>query len=66
MVRKSWLNEYHKDSVMEMRENYIWWGQFEEKIQDGDLSENDLAYLAEVESDSDSDSGIQDDFQGDM
>ena len=61
MVRASWVRKYHSDSVMELHENFAWWNEFKAKIQDGDLSENDLAYLAEVESDSDSDSGeIQD------
>jgi len=53
MVRASWVRKYHSDSVMELHENFAWWNEFKAKIQDGDL--------AEVESDSDSDSGeIQD------
>src|SRR6202020_2549759 len=52
MVRKSWRKEFDADDTMQLRVDHDWWSGFVDKIQDGDISEEDLAYLAEIEDDS--------------
>jgi hypothetical protein len=52
MVRKSWCKKYDSDNTMQLRDNFDWWNEFEEKIEGGDISADDLAYLAEIEDDS--------------
>jgi len=55
MVWKSWRKEFDTTDTMPLRENYVWWKEFESKLRDGDISENNVGYLAEIEEDSDSD-----------
>lgn len=40
---------------MQLSVDHDWWSGFVGKIQDGDISEEDLAYLAEIEDDSEVD-----------
>lgn len=58
MVRKSWRKEFDPTDTMPLHENYAWWKEFESKLKDGDISENDVGYLAEIEEDSDSDENM--------
>jgi hypothetical protein len=55
MVRKSWRKENDPKGLLRLRQNYEWWDEFEAKIQDGDISSDDQAYLAELDSDSEDD-----------
>ena len=53
MVRKSWIKENDPDHLIRLRDNYNWWNEFEDKIQDGDISDYDVDYLEELDEDSD-------------
>jgi hypothetical protein len=53
MVRKSWLAANDPDSLLRLREDYTWWNEFENKVNDGDISDYDVEYLEEVEDASD-------------
>ena len=53
MMRKSWLRENDPDNLIRLREDYKWWTEFENRIQDGDISEYDAEYLEEIDDDSD-------------
>ena len=54
MVRTTWRVVHDPDDTMELQEDLPWWKEFETKIKPGDISEEDLAYLAEMEDDSNS------------
>jgi hypothetical protein len=58
MVWKSWLRAYDVENMMELREDYVWWDKFQDQIRPGDISEDDLAYLAELDDDSASDDDV--------
>jgi hypothetical protein len=45
MVRKSWLAANDPDSLLRLREDYTWWNEFENKVNDGDISDYDVEYL---------------------
>jgi hypothetical protein len=51
MVRTTWRAVHDADDTMDLREDLCWWKEFETKIKPGDISEEDLAYLAEMEDD---------------
>jgi hypothetical protein len=53
MVRKSWLSANDPESLLRLREDYVWWNEFENKVNDGDISDYDVEYLEEVEDASD-------------
>ena len=53
MVRKSWLAANDPDSLMRLREDYTLWNEFENKVNNGDISDYDVEYLEEVEDASD-------------
>ena len=55
MVRKSWRKTNDPDNFLELSENFPWWDKFESKIQAGDISEDDEAYLGEIDEDSSAD-----------
>jgi len=55
MVRKSWRKTNDPDDLLYYLENVPWWGEFESKIQLGDISDDDQAYLDEIDEDSSAD-----------
>ena len=55
MVRKSWRKTNNPDNFLQLSENFPWWDKFESKIQAGDISEDDEAYLGEIDEDSSAD-----------
>jgi len=53
-MRKSWCKTNNPDNLLRLSENVPWWNEFESKIGIGDISEDDEAYLGEMDDDSDS------------
>jgi len=53
MVKKSWIDENDPDHLIRLRDNYNWWNEFKDRIQDGDISDYDVDYLEELDDDSD-------------
>ena len=54
MIRTTWCVVHDPNDMMELQEDLPWWKEFEAKIKPGDISEEDLVDLAEMEDDSNS------------
>jgi hypothetical protein len=52
MVRKSWRKTKDTNNLVLLVENVPWWDEFESRIRIGDISDNDQAYLDEMDEDS--------------
>ena len=64
MIRKSWRKENDPRNLLRMQEDVVWWKGFQEKIQVADLSDEDEAYLGEIESDSEDENENQQEMTG--